>query len=77
MQTGFDALPDDALLRQRHLIGDRKNNIPGILPFSGPTLWRKVKAGDFPAPIKLNSGNMTAWRCGVVRKWLAAQGGEA
>ncbi len=24
------------LLRQRHLIGDRKKNIPGILPFSGP-----------------------------------------
>ncbi len=31
------------------------------LPFSAPTLWRKVKAGTFPKPIKL-SDRVTAWK---------------
>lgn len=65
----FDSLPDAALIRQRQLL-------IGILPFSGATLWRRVKSGDFPQPIKLNEGNVTAWRVGDVREWLAAQGGE-
>lgn len=63
----FDSLPDAALIRQRQLL-------IGILPFSGATLWRRVKSGDFPKPIKLNEGNVTAWRVGDVREWLAAQG---
>lgn len=41
----------------------------GIIPFSGPTLWRKVKSGDFPSPIKL-SERVTAWRVEDVRAWL-------
>lgn len=72
----FDSLPDSALVRQRQLLGDQKSNTPGLLPFSPPTLWRRVKSGDFPKPIKLNEGNVTAWRVGDVRAWLAAQGGE-
>jgi prophage regulatory protein len=31
------------------------------LPFSGPTLWRKVRTGDFPAPVKLGP-TTTTWR---------------
>jgi prophage regulatory protein len=27
--------------------------IPAIFPFSSATLWRKVKAGTFPRPVKL------------------------
>ena len=64
----FDTLPDSALIRQRQLT-------EGLVPFSGATLWRRVKSGDFPAPIKLNDGNITAWKVGDVRAWLAAQGG--
>lgn len=41
----------------------------GIIPFSGPTLWRKVKTGEFPKPIKL-SERVTAWRVEDVRAWL-------
>ena len=73
----FDNLPDDALVRQHQLIA--RADLPGfaILPFSAPTLWRKVKNGTFPAPIKV-SRNITAWRIGDVRSWLRTQtGGRA
>ena len=39
------------------------------LPFSAPTLWRKVKAGTFPKPIKL-SDNITAWRLEDINAWI-------
>ncbi len=64
----FDNLPDSALIRQRQLTS-------GILPFSAATLWRRVKDGTFPKPLKLQ-GNITAWRVGEVRSWLDAQGRE-
>jgi len=72
--TSFDQLPDCALLRESQLVPSPKR--PGamaLLPFSAPTLWRKVKAGDFPKPLKLGP-RITAWRCGDVRQWLAQQG---
>ncbi len=60
----FDDLPDDALVRLNYLI-ER-----GIIPFSPSTLWRKCRNGDFPSPIKV-SPQVTAWRAGCVRSWLA------
>lgn len=42
----------------------------GLLPFSGATLWRKVAAGEFPAPVKL-SDRVTAWSSESVAAWLA------
>lgn len=41
----------------------------GILPFSSGTLWNKVKAGDFPAPVKL-SERVTAWKVEDVASWM-------
>ncbi len=55
-------LPADGYVRQSQLI-------PAIVPFSSPTLWRKVKAGTFPKPVKL-SPRITAWRVEDVRAWL-------
>jgi len=43
--------------------------IPAILPFSPATLWRKVKDGSFPQPVKL-SDRITAWRMDDVEAWL-------
>lgn len=42
---------------------------PGMVPFSAATLWRKVAAGEFPAPVKL-SERVTAWQLDAVREWL-------
>lgn len=66
--SSFDTLPGTALIRERQLIG--------IVPFSAATLWRRVKAEQFPQPIRLTDGRITAWRVADVRIWLEAQGGE-
>lgn len=50
-----------------------KQLVPNIIPFSPATLWRKVKAQTFPAPVKLSVG-VTAWRVEDVRAWMQAQG---
>ena len=69
----FDTLPDSAFIRESQLVQSPKRpGIPAPLPFSAPTLWRKVKAGTFPKPVKL-SQRVTAWNIGAVRAWMAAQ----
>lgn len=71
-------LPATGYVRQSQLIDTRARKAdaehaqdakPGILPFSSPTLWRMVKAGKFPAPVKL-SERVTAWRVEDVRAWM-------
>lgn len=64
----FQNLPDSALLRERQL--------KQVLPYSSPTLWRRVKTGAFPQPVRL-PGRITAWRWGDVRVWLESQGRAA
>ena len=72
---GFDAMADSALIRLSKLIGNRKSpQDTALVPFSAATLWRKVKAGTFPQPLKL-SARVTAWRVGDVRAWLQQQTG--
>lgn len=60
--SDFDGLPAEGYIRQAQLV-------PQVVPFSPATLWRKVKAGEFPKPRKL-SGRITAWKVGDVRDWL-------
>jgi predicted DNA-binding transcriptional regulator AlpA len=69
----FDALPDSAYIRESQLVlSPKRPETPAPLPFSAPTLWRKVKAGTFPKPVKL-SERVTAWNVGSVRAWMTAQ----
>jgi prophage regulatory protein len=69
----FDDLADSAFIREAHMVQSHKRpGTPAPIPFSAPTLWRKVKAGTFPAPHKL-SDRVTAWRVGDIRQWLKAQ----
>lgn len=42
-----------------------------VVPVSASTLWRRVKAGTFPKPVKL-SERVTAWRAEDVRAWIEA-----
>lgn len=69
MTLPITELPATGFVRARQLVN-------GPLPFSEATLWRKVRAGQFPAPVKL-SERITAWRVEDVRGWMEAQGGEA
>lgn len=61
----FGALPLSGFVRQRQLI-------PHIVPFSSATLWRKVKSGEFPRPVKL-SARVTAWPVEGIRAWINAR----
>lgn len=54
-------LPETGFVRQRLLLR--------FVPFSKSTLWRRVKAGEFPTPVKLSAG-ITAWRAEDVRRWI-------
>jgi prophage regulatory protein len=58
-------LPANGYVRQSQLI-------PAIIPVSSATFWRWIKAGKFPAPVKL-SERVSAWPVESVRAWLAAQ----
>lgn len=46
-----------------------------IVALSESTIWRKVKIGHFPKPIKL-SDCVTAWRVADVRDWIERTGGK-
>ena len=68
--ANFDTLPDSAFIREAQLVQSPKRpDSPAPLPFSAPTLWRKVKAGTFPKPHRL-SERVTAWKVGDVREWI-------
>lgn len=60
----FDSLPNSAHVRLPVLIGK--------FSVSAPTIWRWVKSGRLPAPIKLGP-NTTAWRVGELRDCLAGK----
>lgn len=62
-----DNLEVERYLREKQLLEH-------YLPFSGSTLWRKVRTGDFPAPVKLGPA-ITAWREREVASWLKKQHG--
>jgi prophage regulatory protein len=56
------SLPERGYIRQKLLI-------PHLVPFSVATLWRRVKSGDFPPPVRL-SPRITAWRIEDIKAWL-------
>jgi prophage regulatory protein len=64
----FSRLPDEALIRLVLL------SSWGLIPFSASTLWRRVRSGAFPAPVKV-SPQITAWRAGDIRLWLSDPAG--
>jgi prophage regulatory protein len=70
-EYSFDHLPDEGYVREAQLVQSAR--LPSApIPFSAPTLWRKVKAGTFPKPVKL-SERVTAWRVADVREWMKVQ----
>ena len=66
-QDAPPVLPQTGFLREARLLQ--------FLPFSHSTLWRKVRAKTFPAPVKI-SGRITAWRAEDIRAWIEKQGGD-
>ena len=55
----------ETYIRLSQLIRER------FVPFSKPTLWRRVQDGSFPQPIKIHG--VTAWRLRDIQDWQRAQ----
>ena len=54
---------------------ERIMRIPEVVEVTGlskTTIWRRVKSGDFPAPVRLGSlaTRSVGWREGEVETWL-------
>jgi prophage regulatory protein len=47
--------------------------LPAVMAATGlarPTIYKKIKAGTFPAPIRI-SANAVAWDTGKIAEWQA------
>ena len=60
-------LPDFALLSTKHILA--------LIPVSGMSLFRWIRLGVFPRPIKVQ--RLRYWRASVVRDWLESRQAEA
>ena len=47
----------------------REAQLLTLLPLSHATIWRGVKAGTFPAPIKMGA-RLTVWEADAVLAWI-------
>ena len=54
-------LPETGFLRIKQIIGDRKAEIPPLIPVAESKWWKGVSEGRFPQPIRLSKG-CTVWR---------------
>lgn len=59
---------DDAQLRMGTVVA-----VTGLSP---ATIYRKVRDGEFPAPVR-HSARCSRWPAGKVRQWLADTAGGA
>ena len=65
VDTLSPVLPQTGFIREARLLF--------FVPFSHSTLWRRVRAGTFPTPVKLSEG-VTAWRAEEILAWIHSQG---
>jgi len=65
LPTPAPKLPETGFLRQPQVLA--------FVPISKSTLWRRIQARTFPAPVKL-SERVTVWRVEDIRQWIAEQG---
>jgi prophage regulatory protein len=50
----------------------REPEVLRLIPFSRTTLWRQVRRGLFPRPLKLSSG-VSAWSANEIATWIATR----
>ena len=57
---------------------ERILRIPEVVEITGlsrTTIWRRVKSGDFPAPVRLGSlaTRSIGWRESQIREWIESR----
>ena len=62
-------LPETGFLRLAQIIGDKKRNIPALIPISRTSFLNGVKSGIYPQPVKLGE-RTTAWKVQDIRELI-------
>lgn len=52
-----------------------RRRLAEITGLSDTTIWRSVRRGDLPRPVRLSPGRV-AWPAGVIEAWLASRAAE-
>lgn len=73
-KTARSAQPLDAAQVPTALL--KLATVTAVTGMSGATVYRKVKAGLFPQPVRQGT-RCTRWRAAEVAAWAAAQGAAA
>ena len=61
-----------AVMESRGVRIERACDVCDRVNWSRTTLWRRVKAGDFPRPLRLGP-NSVGWRSDEVDQWISAR----
>ncbi|PPK69393.1 AlpA family transcriptional regulator [Methylobacter tundripaludum] len=69
MATSFNQLPETGFLRIWHIVGNKKTNIPALIPISRTSFLNGVKSGKYPKPVKLGE-RTTAWKVEDIRNLI-------
>jgi prophage regulatory protein len=72
-QTNFNSLPETGFCKLWQIVGDKKRNIPAVLPISRSTFLSRVKDGIYPRPIRLGA-RAVAWRVEDIRSLIEKMG---
>lgn len=72
----YDNLPSTGFCRLWQIVGDRKKNIPPLIPIGRTTFLNGVKSGIYPRSYKLGE-RTTAWKVEDIRALIGKLGGAA
>jgi prophage regulatory protein len=62
-------LPEAGYVRLSQILGDKKRNLPPIIPVGKTSWYEGIKAGKYPPPIKLGP-RTSVWRAEDIRALL-------
>lgn len=75
MATSSKQIPETGFLRIWQIVGNKKSNIPALIPISRTSFLNGVKSGKYPKPVKLGE-RTTAWRVEDIRDLINSLGGD-
>ena len=62
-------IPETGFIRLKNIIGDKKENIPALIPVGRTTWLRGVKTGKYPQPVPLGERTV-AWKAEEIRELI-------
>lgn len=62
----------DPLLRPSQIYGDKKTNVPPLIPISRSQFFVEVAAGRFPPPDVRLGARTIMWKLSTINAWVEA-----